>query len=307
VSELARRITRAASLQTYYTIALLVERRRRDDAYRAYAYFRWVDDYLDNEDRPAAERLEFAERQRVLIERCYAGDSPEAVSREERMLIDLVRANPDPRSSLAAYVNNMMSVMAFDAGRRGRLISQAELAAYQRSLAVSVTEAMYYFFGGNESAPRTPQRYLSVTAAHITHMLRDTHEDLDAGYFNIPAELLRQHNLAPHDVDAPAYLEWVRMRVDLAREYFRLGKCYLRLSASARSRLAAYAYAARFEVVLDMMEADGYRLRKDYGVRRTLRAGLRMAGAVLLSLIGFKPELRLAGGDGCRDEETGSE
>ncbi len=40
-------ITKAASKQTYYTIRFLVDRARLEDAYRAYAYFRWVDDVLD--------------------------------------------------------------------------------------------------------------------------------------------------------------------------------------------------------------------------------------------------------------------
>ena len=44
---LATSITKAASKQTYYTIRFLADRERVADAYRAYAYFRWVDDTLD--------------------------------------------------------------------------------------------------------------------------------------------------------------------------------------------------------------------------------------------------------------------
>jgi large subunit ribosomal protein L18 len=45
---LAASITKAASKQSYYTIRFLVDRDRMDDAYRAYAYFRWVDDIIDD-------------------------------------------------------------------------------------------------------------------------------------------------------------------------------------------------------------------------------------------------------------------
>jgi len=41
---LAATITRTASKQTYYTIRFLVDAGLVEDAYRAYAYFRWVDD-----------------------------------------------------------------------------------------------------------------------------------------------------------------------------------------------------------------------------------------------------------------------
>ena len=44
---LASAITKVASRQTYYTIRFLVDRERVDDAYRAYGYFRWVDDVID--------------------------------------------------------------------------------------------------------------------------------------------------------------------------------------------------------------------------------------------------------------------
>jgi len=46
---LASATTKSASRQTYYTIRFLVDRQRVEDAYRAYAYFRWVDDVLDGD------------------------------------------------------------------------------------------------------------------------------------------------------------------------------------------------------------------------------------------------------------------
>ena len=54
---LAARITQAASKQTYYTVRYLVDRPLIPDAYRAYAYFRWVDDYLDQEDIDKPQRM----------------------------------------------------------------------------------------------------------------------------------------------------------------------------------------------------------------------------------------------------------
>jgi phytoene/squalene synthetase len=246
-----------------------------------------MDDWLDGPARVAAERLTFVQRQKALVDRCYAGEFPARASSEERMLLELIRADPDPQSPLAAYIRNMMSVMAFDAERRGRLISLVELAAYQRALAVAVTEALHYFIGDGDSTLHTPERYLAVTAAHITHMLRDTHEDLEAGYYNIPAEFLRQHNIMPQDVDSAAHRQWVQSRVDLAREYFRLGRRYIRSSGNARCQLAANLYAARFEIVLDTIERDSYGLRRHYRACKSVRSQLHMAALVFRSLSGL--------------------
>ena len=62
VTTLASAITEAASKQTFYTIRFLVDRERVDDAYRAYGYFRWVDDQLDQSLLDVPARMAFVER-----------------------------------------------------------------------------------------------------------------------------------------------------------------------------------------------------------------------------------------------------
>src|SRR6185369_5839891 len=171
---LASGITRAASKQTYYTIRFLADRERVADAYRAYAYFRWVDDVLDAESTSSVGRSVFITRQKSILEKCYRGESVRDVDIHEKMLVELIQHDAEKNSGLQIYLRNMMSVMAFDAARRGRLISQSELDEYTRWLASAVTEAMHYFIGHGCYAPQNKARYLAVTAAHITHMLRDT-------------------------------------------------------------------------------------------------------------------------------------
>ncbi len=283
---LAAAITRSASKQTYYTIRLLVDRGRVEDAYRAYAYFRWVDDVLDAESGCRSEKIAFISRQESLLEACYRGGSPlGGLSIEERMLVDLVRNDTEKDSGLQSYLRNMMAVMAFDAGRRGRVISQAELSEYSRTLAIAVTEALYYFIGHDDPSPQHEARYLAVTAAHIVHMLRDAVEDTEAGYFNIPHEVLQAHGIAPQDVDSRAYREWVCGRTRLARQYFDAGRGCTAQVKNLRCRLAGFAYTARFEWMLRAIERDHYCLRAAYPERTSLRAGLWMGWSALASLL----------------------
>jgi len=51
------------------------------------------------------------------------------------MLVEMVHGDHEKNSGLQSYLRNMMLVMDFDARRRGRLISQAELNAYTHWLA----------------------------------------------------------------------------------------------------------------------------------------------------------------------------
>jgi hypothetical protein len=116
------------------------------------------------------------------------------------MLVALVRHDPEKGNGLHSYLYNMMQVISFDVRRRGRLISYMELNQYTRWLASSVTEAMHYFIGHGEYAPHDETRYLAVSGAHIVHMLRDTLEDIQLGYFNIPCAYLAAKGIGPKDV-----------------------------------------------------------------------------------------------------------
>ncbi len=278
---LAAAITRSASKQTYYTIRFLVDRDLVADAYRAYGYFRWVDDQLDQSGMGKRERLIFVERQKSLMDQCYRGEPPRHPSEEESMLVELIRSERGKRSGLQSYIRNMMAVMSFDAERRGRLISQEELNEYTRALAVAVTEAMHYFIGHGSKAPQDQTRYLAVTAAHITHMLRDTLEDVEAGYFNIPLEVVVSQRIDPRDVHSEPYRNWIKSHVGLARACFKSGRGYLAQVENARCRAAGFAYAARFETVLSAIERDDYHLRSAYPECKSLMSAMWMSGSAI--------------------------
>jgi phytoene/squalene synthetase len=281
----ASSITRAASKQTYYTIRFLVDRDCVDDAFRAYGYFRWVDDRLDSPTGSPRERSAFLQRQKALLERCCRGEQPPAMSTEEHMLFELVEGDYRKNSGLELYLRNMMKVMEFDTLRRGRLISQVELDEYTRWLATAVTECIHHFVGQGAYTPHDGTRYLAVSAAHIIHMLRDTFDDASLGYYNIPREVLEANHIGPQDVNSDPYRLWVKSRVSVAREYFEAGRGYFTRVQNARCRLACFAYIARFEWVLDTIEKEGYVLRPQYNERKSLRTGLQMGWLTLSSLV----------------------
>lgn len=279
--DLAASITRAASKQTDHTIRYLVDRDRVADAYRAYGYFRWVDDRLDQGAMDRSECLRFVDRQCSIVDRCYNRNRSIEGTLEERMLIDLTRNDLEANSGLQSYIRNMLDVMAFDAERRGRLISDKELTNYTRHLAVAVTDALHYFIGNHDASPQCAARYLAATGAHIMHMLRDTLEDTASGYYNIPCEYLESHAITPHDIASEAYRAWIGNRVELAQHCFAAGRQYLRQVENLRCRLAGYAYIARFEGVVQTLQRDDYSIKTDNHEPMHLTAGLRISWSIL--------------------------
>jgi hypothetical protein len=308
---LATAITTAASKQTAYTIRFLVDQPLVDQAFRAYAYFRWVDDQLDAEapnrsvwretDRARCRR--FLDRQQSLLEACLRGDAPRAVGPEEAMLVELLRHGDRSDGGLETYLRHMMQVMEFDVVRRGRLVSGAELDAYTRHLAIAVTEAMQTFIGHRAATPRDETRYLAASGAHILHMLRDTLPDVRAGYYNVPREILESARIGPGDVHCDAYRAWVEDRVRLARTDLDAGRAFFGAAECRRFRLAGLAYVARFEWLIATLERDEFRLRPAYPDRNGIRRHARTAWHVLSSLIAPRPrgrDRRALAGPGAR-------
>jgi phytoene/squalene synthetase len=290
---LARSITWASSKQSYLTARLLADRDLVDDCLRAYAYFRWADDMIDISLSRAADRTAFIERQKALIDALYRGNRPADLLLEEAMLADLISHDRLPESGLHSFIRNFMAVIEFDAHRQGRLASRVELQAYTTCLATAVMDGLQYFIGNGQPYPLTHDRNLAVTGAHITHMLRDTCEDLPAGLVNIPAEYLEAHGLDLNQVNSESLRAWVREQVVLARLCFRDGKTYIDSLDVLRCKLAGFWYCARFECVLDLIERDGFRLRAAYPERHGLKVWLEMARlGVMVTLNHFAGRLR---------------
>ena len=145
------------------------------------------------------------------------------------MLADLVSHDRTSDSGLRSFIHNFMAVIEFDAHRRGRIASQHELEAYTTCLATAVMDGIQYFIGNEHTYPKTYDRNLAVKGAHITHMLRDTLEDISTGLVNVPAEYIEEHRIDLKDGNTEQFRQWVREQVELARYYFHAGKSILTL------------------------------------------------------------------------------
>lgn len=274
---LASSITWTGSKQTYYTARLLVDRGLVNSFYQAYAYFRWMDDIIDDSTRSNDERISFIKRQRELLERLYNNEKPEDLKPEEEILKVLISHDQVENSGLQSFIRNMFALVEFDAYRKGRLINHEELDWYSNTLAKSVTDGLIYFIGNETHSPNTHSRYLAAKAAHITHLLRDMLPDIAEGYVNIPREYLETHGISPIEVNSYPFREWVQSRVELAREYFHEGKQYLDNLDPTRRKIAGYWYCARFEGLLEIIEKDSYILRPKYYERRNPSTWLNIA------------------------------
>lgn len=263
-ARLAKSITKSSSLQTYYIIKLLVDRGMNIDAYKAYAYFRWLDDQVDKYFPVYKERIQFIQRQKHIVDNAYARLPLPELLLEEKIIAELIETDTTPNSRLNSFITNFMSIIVFDARRKGKTISEKELYWYSDTLGKAVTDCILHFIGHNSRYPSSNYQYTAAASAHIIHMLRDHREDIPEGYYNIPKEFLEKNKIKPDQIQLPVYKTWVKKRVSEARNGFSSGKQYIDQIPVLRCKIAAHLYCARFEWLLAAIEKDGYLLREKY-------------------------------------------
>jgi phytoene/squalene synthetase len=275
-ASMAQTITFTGSKQTYYTARLMVDKELVNDFFRAYAYFRWADDIIDETAQTDHERLEFIRRQRLLIEGLYKRQRLDVQAPEEDILAELISHDRGKNSGLQSFIRNMFAIIEFDAERKGKLITQEQLDWYSDRLGRSVTDGLLYFIGNGQQYPSDGNRYQAAIGAHIAHLLRDMVADINDGFINIPREYLDTHGITPEDISSEAFRAWVKERVDLARYYFEEGQKYLDRLNVLRCKIVGYWYSARFIGVLDAIERDNYVLRAEYKERYRLPSWIRI-------------------------------
>jgi phytoene/squalene synthetase len=282
---LAHAITWKGSKQSYLTARLLVDRDLVDDCLRGYAYFRWADDMIDLVCHNQPDRNAFIARQKGLVVSLYRGENPAGLCPQEQMLRDLIAHDKGPDDGLRSFIDNFMAVIEFDANRNGQLVSRQQLTTYTAWLATAVMDGIQYFIGNGHPYPRTPERTLAVTGAHLVHMLRDILEDIPAGLVNIPAEEIQGSDFCLEDLERGIPRGWVQAQVERARACFQSGKRYIDSLEVLRCKIAGAWYCARFEWYLDAIQRDGYRLRKAYPGRQGLAVWFEMAGLGLTIMV----------------------
>jgi len=263
-AKIARRITWKGSKQSFLIGQFLVDRRLRNDFFRAYAYFRWLDDMIDEVIPSRSKRIEFIDRQNELIRSLYSNERVKIENKEEEILLDLIRNDRRTHDGLKSFIEKMISIIEFDTLRKDTEISKEELGLYNKMLGISVVDGLQYFIGNDHSYPTGVDRYEAAIASHRTHLLRDMKKDFQNGFFNIPSEIIQKSDPRDPGSIPDQHIEWIREQVKDARSGFKLGKKYVEKIEILRCRIAAFWYCYRFEIILDAIEKDGYLLRERY-------------------------------------------
>lgn len=174
---------------SFYRGMKVLPRDRRAAMYAIYAFCRIVDDVAD-EPAPLPHKLAGLDDWRRRIERVFAGDADDAVT---RMLVRAVQRYDLRQADFVAVIDGM----AMDTAQAIVAPDLATLDLYCDRVAAAVGRLSVRAFGDASPAADEVAWHLG-RALQLTNILRDVHEDAGRGRLYLPQEWLDDAGV-PHD------------------------------------------------------------------------------------------------------------
>lgn len=271
----AEAIVRAAGSNLAFALAVLPRDRRRDMRV-FYAFCRVIDDIVDAETAPEAEKRDALDRWRSLI----AGGIGESAARPglEAEMGELIRRRELPVATLTEIIDGV--AMDLD---RDRYATIDELLVYCHGVASAVGLVSIGIFGCREPGSRTYAEQLGY-ALQLTNILRDVAEDAARGRIYLPQSDLERFGVGESEIltgkpDPERFRKLMAFEAARAKGHFAAAVAALPES-DRRALRSAELMRAIYTRILGRMTADGYRVfEKRY--RLSLAGRLAILGRAL--------------------------
>lgn len=266
--------------KTYYLATLLLPAAKRPAVHALYGFARWVDDIIDETDRPLSldEQVRILESlRRVFSEGPALAVDPElAGAAPMRAVLDTIERWSIPSDYFRAFLDSMTMDLKVD-----QYETYADLEQYMwGSAAVIGLQMLPILEPSLPSAVAAPYAADLGVAFQLTNFLRDVGEDLRRGRIYLPMESLRRHgvdreHLLRGVVDGPVR-RLLADEIARTREIYRSAAPGVRLlhpTSQACVRTALTLYGG----ILDEIERNDYSVlqqRVRVGVPRRMRVAV---------------------------------
>jgi phytoene synthase len=240
-----------ASGSSFYKAMRILPRAQRDAMFQIYSFCRQVDDIADSRDPRSARREELG-RWRADIDALYAGKA----GRRTRGLLAPVREFGLRREDFHAVIDGMEMDVVADI----RAPDEKTLDTYCDRVASAVGRLSVRIFGMNEQDGIALAHHLG-RALQLTNILRDLDEDAAFGRLYLPAQVLREAEIAGTDpgqvLASPALGKVCARMVERARAHFREAEKIM-ARAPRRSVRAPRIMGEAYRLMLDGLVARGW-------------------------------------------------
>lgn len=269
-----------------FTIAkIIISPKRIGYFYCWYAYFRWVDDFADSNNRPLFEKVQFINYQINLIEKSYSeGLSIDSFKEEELFLYHLMLFDNENGKTLKEFIIQMLRCIQFDIKRAGSYTESKELEYFFNLEVLSYLNTFHFFCG--------PTKYYKIqnskegNAGKWVHIIRDFIKDIDDQIYNLPKDDILKYNLHSLEkkdlLNSIAFKEWIINKLQDAHKNFITGKQEVKAHPSLKYKILVIILCSKYELYLKAIKADNYNLKRDYKIKKLF--ALKTLPSILIQL-----------------------
>lgn len=254
-------LTQPAKTNFYYSFSLL-PRDERAAMHSVYAFCRYADDIVDEEENPAdavarpeekvARKRERLNRLRVEVERCYRGESRHPILMPLSAVVKRFRI---PKQYFLTLLDGMEMDLV-----RNRYETFDELREYCYSVASVVGLICIEIFGYRYEETKEYAVDLGI-ALQLTNILRDVKSDAARGRIYIPRQDLLLFGYSEEDLIANRYnlpfIELMRFETRRAREHYGRARAALRPD-ERKTMFAAEIMDAIYYRLLEKIELNEF-------------------------------------------------
>lgn len=252
-------LTLPSKTNFYYSFSLL-PRDEREAMHSVYAFCRYADDIVDEEevgtsiaeDEAILKKRERLERLRLEVEKCYAGTSRHPILLP---LSTVVRRFRIPKQYFLTLIDGMEMDLV-----KNRYETFEELREYCYSVASVVGLICIEIFGYRYEETKEYAVDLGI-ALQLTNILRDIKADAERGRIYIPMEDLRTFGYSEADLLEGRYtlpfVELMRFETRRARDHYGRARAALRPD-ERRTMFAAEIMDAIYYRLLEKIELNEF-------------------------------------------------
>lgn len=260
-------LTLPSKTNFYYSFSLL-PKDEREAMHSVYAFCRYADDIVDEEEEQSlaetertARKRERLNRLRREVEACYAGTSRHPILLPLSTVVKRFRI---PKQYFLTLIDGMETDLVKD-----RYETFDELRDYCYSVASVVGLICIEIFGYRYEETKEYAVDLGI-ALQLTNILRDIRSDAERGRIYLPREDLRTFGYSEADLMAGRYslpfIELMRFETRRARDYYGRARAALRPD-ERRTMFAAEIMDAIYYRLLEKIELNEFNVFEDRKIR----------------------------------------
>ena len=264
-------LTQPSKTNFYYSFTLL-PRDEREAMHSVYAFCRYADDIVDEEEdispgiialpeEKIARKRERLNRLRLEVERCYRGESRHPILAPLSAVVKRFRI---PKQYFLTLLDGMEMDLV-----RDRYQTFDDLREYCYSVASVVGLICIEIFGYRYEETKEYAVDLGI-ALQLTNILRDIKQDAAKGRIYLPQEDLRAFGYTEQDLLANKYnlpfIELMRFETRRAREFYGRARAALRPD-ERRTMFAAEIMDAIYYRLLEKIELNEFNVYSEKKIR----------------------------------------